>query len=202
MKICFPLEDGTNESCLEFVEVPLTFKKGRIRSVFREKNNKTLRETLSHKRYSHLKGIIYEKFIKYLDFKLGDFLSELKRNKDATYKLFLNKHGDSTYSSFKIQDALKQKGIYLYSANQEIKYVGRCLDNFGKRINQGYGTIHPKNCFLDGQSTNCHLNSLIARNQKVIKFYIAIMTDNENIGRYEKLLIKYYKPVWNVALKA
>jgi hypothetical protein len=35
-----------------------------------------------------------------------------------------------------------------------------------KRISQGYGKISPKNCYLDGLATNCHLNALITETIK------------------------------------
>ncbi|MNI75380.1 hypothetical protein D3C73_1315240 [compost metagenome] len=138
----------------------------------------------------------------YLYYKLGDFLRELKNNNDLYYKEFLNKNGDKTYSEFVIEDpqVKKSKGLYLYSVNNLVKYIGRCRDSFGKRINQGYGKIHPKNCFIDGQSTNCHLNNLVSINRGSTKFFIYKLTDNKEITTIEEELIKKYKPEWNLTL--
>ncbi|MNN72324.1 hypothetical protein D3C81_1883520 [compost metagenome] len=118
------------------------------------------------------------------------------------YKEFLNKNGDKTYSEFVIEDpqVKKSKGLYLYSVNNLVKYIGRCRDSFGKRINQGYGRIHPKNCFIDGQSTNCHLNNLVSINRESTKFFIYKLTDNKEITTIEEELIKKYKPEWNLTL--
>lgn len=66
-----------------------------------------------------------------------------------------------------------------------------------KRINQGYGKIHPKNCYLDGQSTNCHLNALVARNLDSIELWFCELTPAE-IDIAEKELIHAYKPAWNI----
>lgn len=119
---------------------------------------------------------------------------------DNFYLCFLNKYGDKQYCEFSIIDNnyFNKKGLYIYCVNNELKYIGRCTDSFNTRINQGYGKIHPKNCYLDGQTTNCRLNYLIGQNQSNIKFLVYIMTDNKIIIQAEKDLIKQYKPPWNL----
>src|SRR5438552_3937886 len=76
--------------------------------------------------------------------------------------------------------------------------AGRCLDNVGKRINQGYGRIHPKNCYLDGQSTNCRLNTLIAKHRDVVRFYVCILDDVSEIKLLESEILKSLSPEWNM----
>lgn len=187
---------------LVFKKVALTFIDEEYNNIFADKNNKTLKETVSHNRYKKFKGIVEKKYSNFLNFNLGVFLKHLKDSNDMFYLQFLNKHGDKTYSHFFIDenDVLQSKGLYLYSINEEVKYIGRCKDSFKKRINQGYGKIHPKNCYLDGQSTNCHLNSLITQNKKHINFYIHEMTDDKKIIEFEDELIKKYLPIWNTKL--
>ena len=87
----------------------------------------------------------------------------------------------------------------LSKINNEIKYIGRCTDNFKKRINQGYGKIHPKNCFIDGQATNCHLNSLINSSVNV-EFGIYIMSEKtkDEIKEMEKLILTCNRFEWNI----
>ena len=80
-------------------------------------------------------------------------------------------------------------------------YIGRCCDNYNKRINMGYGNISPKNCYLDGQQTNCHINFLINLNIEKIRFFIYPLESIEEIKSLEKELIKKYLPEWNIALK-
>jgi len=130
---------------------------------------------------------------------LGVFLKTLKESNDNNYLYFLNKYGDSKFCEFKIETNLNDKGIYCFIENNKIKYVGRCTDNFKKRINQGYGKIHPKNCFIDGQATNCHLNSLINSSDNV-KFGIYVMSDKttDEIKELEKLILNYNKFDWNI----
>lgn len=134
---------------------------------------------------------------------LGTFLFTLKRNGDLNYKRFLNPHGDSIYCKFVTSRGTLSslKGIYCYCLNQRLVYVGRSLDPFAKRINQGYGTIHPKNCYLDGQWPNCRLNALIAAHIDSVSCYACALSDNHEIEQLERRLIQTLKPEWNIALK-
>lgn len=93
---------------------------------------------------------------------------------------------------------LSKKGLYSFSARSDLKYVRRSLDPFYKRINQGYEKIHPKNCYIDGQATNCHLNYLITQNKDNINFAILALNDDEEIKVLEKELIYKYEPEWNL----
>jgi len=183
---------------IEFKKVELAFFDVST-EVFAQKNNKTLRETLNSKKYQKLEEICITKYPEYLDTGLGQFLLILKNNRDNYYKNFLNQSGDLQYLEFKIKDLdiYNLKGLYLFKVNDEIVYIGRCKDSFKKRINNGYGRIAPKNCYLDGQSTNCFINSLICTSYPKIDFYVSSQNDNSIIEKYEKLLIKNYKPKWN-----
>lgn len=58
-----------------------------------------------------------------------------------------------------------------------------------KRINQGYGKIHPKNCYLDGQATNCHLNSRVTSSEGKISLWLCKMDDADEIVAKESRLI-------------
>jgi hypothetical protein len=93
-----------------------------------------------------------------------------------------------------------KKGLYLYRRGTDIAYIGRSYDPFAKRVDQGYGKIHPKNCFIDGQSTNCHLNALIHAHGSSVAFHVCPMTDNSLIERTERELIQTLRPPWNIAL--
>jgi len=193
------MELKLNDRKLTFKIIQLTFDKKNIENIFYDKNNKTLKETFEHHKYSRLKTLLADKYKNQLDLKLGEFLKHLKQTNDKNYLCFLNKYGDNKFCEFKIQDHLTDKGIYCYIKNSEIKYIGRCTDNFKKRINQGYGKIHPKNCFIDGQATNCHLNSLINSADNV-EFGVYVMTDKstEEIKELEKLILTCNRYEWNI----
>lgn len=131
---------------------------------------------------------------------LGTFLSERKQAGDVFYRRFLNAYGDDWYCAFSIQDKAiqMQKGLYCYVLDDQVMYIGRCRDSFEKRINQGYGVIHPKNCYLDGQATNCHLNALINQYTDDVQCWYYPLLDNISIEQIESKLISWYKPVWNI----
>lgn len=187
---------------LRFNPVPLVFLAHGMRDIFANKNNKSLRDTLAHRRYQSLSKSVLSQYPSALDKPLGLFVAELKAQGDATYRRFLNPHGDKTYCQFRLADGpyTALKGLYLYACDGEIVYIGRSYDPFAKRVDQGYGKIHPKNCFIDGQSTNCHLNALIAEQHESVAFYICPMTDDRLIDAMERVLIQQRKPKWNVAL--
>lgn len=188
---------------LEFIQVEMRFDDGFYTNVFADKNNKTVLETLKGKKYIKFTGLVNERYSNYLQEGLGGFILKLKNENDDNHKLFSNKYGDLKYSVFRIEDKIiiNKKGIYFYLADNEVKYIGRCRDNFKKRINQGYGKIHPKNCFIDGQATNCHLNSLIANDKEKVSLWICPLEDDTFIEKREKELIKIYNPIWNTQLK-
>lgn len=187
---------------LAFEYSELTFLATGLTDVFAAKNNKTLRATLTHKRYAALTGEVQEKYAASLDVPLGTFLANLKSQGDRFYRCFLNPWGDCAFCQFRMSNPMhkSRKGLYLYRTGPDVVYIGRSYDPFGKRVDQGYGKIHPKNCFRDGQSTNCHLNSLIQLNQSAIAFHVCLLDDNALIERAERELIQRLQPLWNTAL--
>jgi hypothetical protein len=186
---------------LSFHPVALHFDASGLENVFAAKNNKTLRETLAHHRYRKFENVVIAGYSEFLDWKLGKFLLRLKSSGDDFYLSFLNKYGDESYCQFHIEDKHFQsnKGLYAYTVAREIRYIGRCRDSFRRRVNQGHGRIHPKNCYIDGQATNCYLNALIAMYQGHVEFWVHVMSDNEEIVEAEKWLIARYNPLWNIA---
>jgi hypothetical protein len=194
-----------NDKKLSFKNVPLLYKTEEETNLFAKKNNKTVRETISHRRYQLLKDHCEQLYSSYLDVPLGEFLNMLKQKQDLFYQSFLNPYGDLTYSQFSIQDSeiVHACGIYAYTVDDELVYIGRCLDAFKKRVNSGYGRIAPKNCYKDGQSTNCHLNALIteAKHTQKIGFYTLLLENIDEIKELEVQLIGEYSPCWNKQLK-
>lgn len=188
--------DGTAYS---FRPVALRFHGPAGGDAFALKNNKTLAETLAHHRY---KGLVREAeaFAASMELPLGEFLVGLKRDGNAFYKRFLTKHGDQSYSTFSIDDpaVLGKKGVYAYYVADELRYIGRCRDTMRQRINQGYGKIHPKNCFIDGQSTNCHLNARITEAGEMVSLWFCPLESDEEISAVEAQLIRRYQPEWNI----
>jgi hypothetical protein len=83
--------------------------------------------------------------------------------------------------------------VYAYYIGGELKYIGRCRDSMNKWVNHGYGRIHPKNCYLDGQATNCLLNALITEVRDEVE-------SNDRIDLLEVSLLQSYRPPWNMML--
>jgi hypothetical protein len=188
---------------LQFIQVQLFFEPGTKSNLFAKKNNKTVGETICERRYFSLAGVIKARYPESIYKALGVFLLERKLASDKFYLRFLNSYGDEIYSRFYFLDAswLNRMGLYCYVVGENIMYFGQSKDSFGKRINQGYGNISPKNCYLDGQATNCHLNSLISRNKEKVKLFLCELNDSVTIDCLEKSLIQTYQPAWNIALK-
>jgi hypothetical protein len=70
----------------------------------------------------------------------------------------LNKYGKGPFCKFTIPKGYKVSGVYAIVVNQELKYIGECV-NLSSRFNVGYGNISPRNCFKGGQETNCRINA-------------------------------------------
>jgi hypothetical protein len=191
---------GSQRDDCVFERVPVEFYPGSYTDVFALKNNKTLGQTLSHQRYSNLRDSVLGRYPAFLEVALGTFLLDLKSSGDTFYKQFLNPYGDSTYSHFYIagEKYLRTKGVYLYAVGGAISYIGRCKDRMSKRVNQGYGKIHPKNCFRDGQATNCHLNSRITEIGTRIELWLCAIGPDQEIEERERALIRAYNPPWNI----
>ena len=184
---------------LDFEKTSLEFIEKGIESVFKTKNNKTLKETLEHPRYKTVKKRLKQPTEEELEKPLGEYLLKKKNSNDLEYKLFLNKYGDNTFCHFKLNSHLNDKGLYIWVVNGKVKYLGRCSDNFKKRVNQGYGKINAKNCFVDGQATNCHLNSKINKIEN-IEFYVYRMNDKSKteIDDLELKLLNEINFEWNI----
>lgn len=188
---------------LGFHQVRLIFEPGTKADLFALKNNKTLAETIRAPRYHSLAAMAGARYPEALHKPLGAFLLERKQAGDRVYKMFLNSYGDEVYSRFYLQDVdwLGRKGLYCYILGDAVVYIGQSRDSFGKRINQGYGNISPKNCYLDGQATNCHVNSLVTLHRAELRLFLSEVKDLSMLDSLEKRLIQVYQPVWNIALK-
>ena len=86
--------------------------------------------------------------------------------------------------------------MYVLTVSEHIKYVGEC-EKFSSRFNMGYGNISPRNCFENGQETNCRINNLVylaavARNDILLWFFPT--ADHKNV---EAELRASLRPPWN-----
>lgn len=188
-----------------FIPIKLVYSSFNIDNSFSKYNSHTLRVILDKEKYYKLNPLCERNYKNYFDISLGEFLLLLKQQNNLLYKKFLNPYGDFLFCRFRMQDndLLKCKGLYMYKINNEIKYIGRVKGDydFNRRINWGYANISPKNCYIDGQATNCHINALINKILGQIDFYVMPLEDDEQICDVERKLIKQHQPEWNIALK-
>ena len=183
-----------------FHNLPFKMSERHIPSPFLEYSGRMVREMLQKSHYSSLSAEVMNNYKEFLDADIKEFMNYLVASKDAFYKRFLNKNGESDFCRFKIADSgiAKKRGLYLYTYDNRIKYLGRCRDSFGKRFgSNGYGDIAAINCYKHGQSTNTHMNSLMNTYGDDIKIFVCALTDENEIKRAEKHLINLLDPVWN-----
>ena len=184
----------------DFSIIELKFTGKRYKDVFALKNNKTVAETLQHHRYRRLSAEMKEHYPNILNEPLGTALLRLKHDGDRIYRRFLNPYGDLQYSTFSLATSEFEAatGVYAYFDGNILRYIGRCRDSMKKRVNQGYGKVHPKNCYLDGQATNCRLNALISKTSETISLRMYRIEDRSEIEHVESSLIQRHKPYWNI----
>jgi hypothetical protein len=104
----------------------------------------------------------------------------------------LNGYGDKRYCDLKLVSTMSNsKGLYCYIVDQKIQYIGRSKKTFGERIKE-YGKITPYNCLIDGQNTNCKINSKI---NEISKVNIGLLEMNDSTDReieeLEKKIIRH-----------
>jgi hypothetical protein len=130
---------SVSDRILEFRPVLLKFDANARTDAFAHKNNKSVAETLVLPKYSHLMELVVAGHSDRMESKLGTFLSELKAVGDPLYKRFLNSYGDDVYCNFSIPDSAESRlmGLYCFVVESRLKYIGKSVDSFRKRINQG-----------------------------------------------------------------
>ncbi len=108
----------------------------------------------------------------------------------------LHRYGNGPFCKFKILGNHRVSGVYAYFVDGALSYIGRCED-LSSRINMGYGTISPRNCFSGGQQSNCRMNTLIypacSANSTVDLYFHA----TPDFVQVEALLISAMRPPWN-----
>jgi len=77
-------------------------------------------------------------------------------------------------------------------------YIGKTED-LGRRFNQGYGNISPRNCYEGGQQTNCRINNFILNSLKENRKITLYFYETADLDNLEPQLIKELKPEWNKA---
>lgn len=108
-----------------------------------------------------------------------------------------NAHSEGPFCSFSLPHAPRAAGVYAIEVAGELKYVGEC-ENLASRFSAtGYGQIAPRNCHIDGQSTNCKLNARILVAAKEGKPASVWFHPTPQFKVVEKDIIRDLSPPWN-----
>ena len=97
-------------------------------------------------------------------------------------------------------------GVYIFLVNREIKYAGSCqyrvnTDHALRQRIRDYGNISPRNCYEEGQSTNCRINKIImdcTNKGEVAELYFLELEDRKEIKNIEWYIISEINPPWNL----
>lgn len=73
----------------------------------------------------------------------------------------LHKHGAGPFCRFAITALKRAPAVYVITVDGTPKYVGETVDLLERFGPRGYGVIHPRNCYVGGQPTNCKVNNKI-----------------------------------------
>ena len=111
----------------------------------------------------------------------------------------LNRHGQGPFCRFNIPKLTDRPGVYAITVGDSVVYVGEC-QNFRERYGpRGYGVIHPRNCFVGGQSTNCKVNARVLeatlRNLIPELWFMPEAVKSRKL--VEAFLVSEFHPPWN-----
>lgn len=112
----------------------------------------------------------------------------------------LNQYANSSFTSFSIEDSPfeDKKGVFIFTVDGNIVYVGMTNDSLKKVIMGTYGKIIPRKLHKDGQLTACRLSAFLNKNHnKKIELWFIECDDKEKIKQIKNELIDEYKPEIN-----
>jgi hypothetical protein len=107
--------------------------------------------------------------------------------------------GRGPFARLKLSRLPQTPGVYaVIQGGADIMYIGRARTTFADRWgSNGYGAIRPRNCFRGGQSTNCHVNRLIADALVADRALDLLIHPTQNSVMIEHHLIRHVSPPWN-----
>jgi hypothetical protein len=114
----------------------------------------------------------------------------------------LNPHGLGPFTRLIVPGLPDRPGVYaVLSRDQDVLYVGRARDSLRARWGRrGYAVVDPRNCFVRGQSTNCHINGLIAAGLTQGQAYPLWFHEIDVPDDLERQLLGGLRPIWNIKL--
>ncbi len=109
----------------------------------------------------------------------------------------LNQYANSSFTSFSIDspEFEDKKGVFFFTVDGNIVYVGMTNDSLKNVIMGTYGKIIPRKLHKDGQLTACRLSAFLNKNHnKKIELWFIECDDKEKIKQIKNELIDEYKP--------
>jgi 5-methylcytosine-specific restriction protein A len=110
----------------------------------------------------------------------------------------LNRHAAGPFCRFRIGQLPASSGVYAIVVDEDLKYIGCCVDLARRFGSGGYGVIHERNLHSDGQSANCKINSRVLSETKAGRAITVFFHESEDRYReIEAKLISILVPPWN-----
>ena len=112
----------------------------------------------------------------------------------------LNQYAKALFTSFSIDSPNfeDKKGVFVFTVDETIVYVGMTNDSLKKVIMGTYGNIIPRKLHKDGQLTACRLSAFLNSNHnKNIELWFIECDDKEKNKQIKNELIAAYSPEIN-----
>ena len=113
----------------------------------------------------------------------------------------LNQYANSLFTSFSI-DSPKcedKKGVFVFTVDSTVVYVGITNDSLKKVMGGTYGSIIPRKLHADGQLTACRLSAFLnANHNKNIELWFIDCNEKEKTKQIKNELIDEYNPKINI----
>ena len=119
---------------------------------------------------------------------------------ETNKSIVLNQYADSLFTSFSIEspEFEDKKGVFAFTVDGTVVYVGMTNDSLKKVMMRTYGKIIPRKLHKDGQLTACRLSAFLNKNHnKKIELWFIECDDKEKIKQIKNELIDEYKPEIN-----
>lgn len=113
----------------------------------------------------------------------------------------LNPHGDGPFADLVVPDLPSGPGVYAVTVAGELVYVGIAKDLRERWGPRGYSRIHPRNCYVGGQSTNCKVNAALLEALLAPTLCSLWICQTVEPRKLESALIVELQPRWNSTRK-
>jgi hypothetical protein len=109
----------------------------------------------------------------------------------------LNPHGVGPFCDLVVPRLPHEPGVYGVTIAGSLVYVGIAVDLTDRWGPRGYSRIHPRNCFVGGQSTNCKVNAALTGALQAGRGCDLWIHITDRARAIEERLIRELNPPWN-----